>query len=87
MIIQSTNPISMPASRRAASATALGGVPMGVAMPPMFAPNGTARMTPRWNASPARTSRSSGAMIASIMAVVAVLLIHIEKNAVMPSTP
>ena len=64
-------------------ATALGGEPMGVPIPPMFAANGMDRTSPVLPKSSFGNSRRTGVTIVIINSVVAVLLMNIEKTAVM----
>ena len=68
-------------------ATALGGVPIGVPTPPMFAASGMERMKANLAGSSGLNSFITGARIASIKAVVAVLLMNIEKTAVIIINP
>ena len=68
-------------------ATTFGGVPIGVPSPPMFAANGTAMAIAILPGSSESKSAKTGAMIASIIAVVAVLLMNIENSAVIIMTP
>ena len=63
-------------------AIAFGGVPIGVPMPPMFAATGIARTSATLPLPLFSIGLRSGAITANIMAVVAVLLINMEKKAV-----
>ena len=65
----------------------MGGVPIGVAMPPMLAPTGMANTKAVRPRSPSGKTERTGASMASIMAAVAVLLINMEKMAVISSRP
>ncbi len=81
-------PISIPlGSLRNLRAIALGGVPIGVPMPPMLAPTGMARANPILPLPSAGKALSTGARKVSIIAAVAVLLINIEKTAVTRINP
>ena len=73
--------------RGAPRTMALGGVPMGVPMPPMLAAKGTPRARPTRNLSPASRRWMIGRTTAMMVAVVAVLLIHIERMPVMSMRP
>ncbi len=88
--IHEKNGTSTPVSRRRKPIPIrLGGVPTGVAMPPIDAPNDADRRSAAPNrcepcpcvSSPAR----SDSPIGSIIATVAVLLIHIEIAQAMPA--
>ena len=70
-------------------ATPLGGVPIGVAIPPMLAPRGMAmaRAILPFEPLPEGIERSTGARKASIMAAVAVLEMNAEKSAVTRMKP
>ncbi len=68
-------------------ATALGGEPIGVPIPPMFAANGMHRTSAVLPKSSFGNSRRTGVTIVIIKAVVAVLLMNIEKTAVMIIMP
>ena len=63
------------------SAIAFGGVPIGVPIPPRFAAIGMARIKAVLPLSSLGNNFKKGKTIASIIAVVAVLLINIEKHA------
>ena len=65
----------------------LGGVPIGVAIPPMFAPIGMARARAVRSLLPSGIARNTGARKASIIAAVAVLLTNAEKMAVTRMNP
>ena len=60
---------------------------MGVPIPPILAANGIQRTSAFLNGSPESTCARSGTVSVIIMAVVAVLLIHIEKIAVIAISP
>ena len=68
-------------------ATALGGEPMGVPIPPMFAANGMHRTSAVLPKSSCGNSRRTGVTIVIINAVVAVLLMNIEITAVITIIP
>ena len=68
-------------------ATTLGGELMGVPIPPMFAANGMHRTRAVLPKSSFGKSRRTGVTIVIINAVVAVLLMNIEKTAVMTIIP
>ena len=68
-------------------ATALGGEPMGVPIPPMFAANGMHRTSAVLPKSSFGNIRRTGVTIVIINAVVAVLLMNIEKTAVITIIP
>ena len=74
-------------SLRYFKAMALGGVPIGVAMPPMLAPIGIANAMPIRPLPSSGNCFNTGAMNVSIMAAVAVLLINIEKRPVIKRNP
>ena len=83
--VQSPKPMFMfmPAgSFRYFSTIPLGGVPMGVAIPPMLAATGMDRAKPILPLPSAGRAFSTGARKASIMAAVAVLLTNMEKRPV-----
>ncbi len=87
---QSPKPISMfsPAgSFRYFSAMPLGGVPMGVAMPPILAPRGIAMAKAMRPLPFSGNALSTGPRNANIMAAVAVLLMKAEKSAVTTMKP
>ena len=74
-------------SLRNFSAMALGGVPMGVPMPPMFAPMGMANASAMRPLPLAGRLLSTGERNVSIIAAVAVLLRNIEKSPVTSRKP
>src|SRR6056297_946129 len=67
--------------------TALGGVPIGVAIPPIFAAKGTESAIPIRAGSPLSILAIMGIITVIIMAVVAVLLINAESAAVTAINP
>ena len=69
------------------SAIPLGGVPIGVARPPMLAPMGIASASAAVPFSFCGNWRNTGARKVSIMAAVAVLLTNIENRAVTSMKP
>ncbi len=76
------------ASRRSApTATALGGLPTGVAVPPILAAKATPSTSALRNGSLFSSCATSGAAIASIIAVVAVADIHMANSAVITISP
>ena len=89
-IIQSPNPMfmAMPAgSFRNLMAMALGGVPMGVAIPPRLAPTGMARARARRPFPFVGSDFMTGVRKVSIIAAVAVFERNIEKNPVTRMNP
>ena len=78
---------SSPIPCSAFSAIALGGVPIGVPMPPRLAAMGMARAKAARPLSSGVNRASTGVRMASIMAAVAVLLINMEKRAVTDISP
>ncbi len=85
--IHLANEIGTCISARAFTTIALGGVPIGVPIPPIFAPIGIAKAKAIRPLSSLSKIASTGAKIASIIAAVAVLLINIEKMAVTSIKP
>ncbi|OPZ08244.1 MAG: hypothetical protein BWZ10_02696 [candidate division BRC1 bacterium ADurb.BinA364] len=85
--IQRKNEIGWPSCANMLAATALGGVPIIVPMPPILAANGTARTRAFLNGSRPSNREKIGARIAIIIAVVAVLDMNIENSAVVQITP
>ena len=91
--IHCTNPICTPSISLAAPAnTAFGGVPISVALPPIDAAYAMPSMSaipnsygPSWSCG--RNISPTAMPIGNIMAAVAVLLIHIERNAVAIMNP
>ena len=81
------NEMLKPLDWRAPRAIALGGVPIGVPIPPMLAPSGIARAKAALPRSFASNNLSTGPRIASIIAAVAVLLMNMENTAVMIMRP
>ena len=77
----------MPACSSAPFAVALGGVPIGVPMPPRFAATGILRARPIFPLSSAGSFESTGVRRASIIAAVAVLLMNMEKMEIMMRKP
>ena len=74
-------------SLRYLRAMALGGVPMGVPMPPMLAPTGMASARPMRPLPSAGRALSTGVRNEIIMAAVAVLLMNIENSPVTSRKP
>lgn len=66
---------------------ALGGVPMGVPIPPTFEATGIAKANPIFPFPSAGNAFNTGVRKVSIIAAVAVLLINIEKQAVTKIKP
>ena len=87
IITQVPNGMWMPAFCSAASAIALGGVPIGVAMPPMLAPIGIASTTAIRAGSVSGMRAKIGRITVIIIAVVAVLLMKAESTAVASNNP
>src|SRR5690625_3235928 len=85
--IHSMNEIGFPRPARTLAATAFGGVPMIVPIPPIFAENGTASTTAFESFFRAMLPRRYGATIALIIAVVAVFDMNRDKSAVMRMIP
>ena len=85
--IQSRKPMLTPASFSAPRAMPLGGVPIGVAMPPILLPIGMARARAMRPRSFSGNARNTGARNVSIIAAVAVLLTNMEKMAVTSIKP
>ena len=86
IIIQCTKETEMPASPKAPTAIALGGVPTGVPMPPTFAASGIARASPARALPRGRTPRM-GITTVNMVAVVAVLDMNMDSTAVMSISP
>ena len=80
--IQVEKVILIPCSRSAVRAIAFGGVPIGVAIPPIFAATGIDNAIHFLNASSGFSTMTIGTTIVIIIAVVAVLLINADSNAV-----
>ena len=76
-----------PISAMALRAMALGGVPMGVPMPPMLAATGMQSAKAARPRSSGANRESTGARMASIIAAVAVLLMNMENRAVTTMRP
>ena len=85
--IQDRKETGVPASARSPIAMALGVVPMGVPIPPMFAEKGIASMRPRRRLASGGIFRTKGRTVVTMMAVVAVLDIHIDIAAVKTIIP
>ena len=85
--IHSRKPMEYPDFCRKPMATALGGEAMGVPIPPRFAAKGTESVSILRKGSPCGICASIGATRVIIMAVLAVLLIHMEKSAVTSMSP
>ena len=87
-IIHSGKVMSMPLNLfRLSSTIRFGGVPIGVIIPPRFAPTGMASAKAMRPLPSAGNERSTGPRKASIMAAVAVLLTKAENNAVTRMKP
>ena len=78
---------SIPACSRAPLAVALGGVPIGVPIPPRLAATGMDRARPTLPLSSAGSLDSTGVSRASIMAAVAVLDMNMENTEIMSRKP
>src|SRR6056297_4155907 len=86
-IIQLPKATVRPCWFSAAITTAFGGVPIGVAIPPMFAANGMQSAMPIRAGSPDSILAKIGMITVIIIAVVAVLLIKAERTAVTAIKP
>ena len=84
---QSPKVTSIPACSRYPFAVALGGVPIGVPMPPRLAATGMDRARPILPLSSTGSFESTGARRVSIIAAVAVLLMNIENTEIMIRKP
>ncbi len=84
--IQPTNDTASSRADSAPSAIALGGLPTGVPIPPMFAATGMDRATPV-RAGPGGRDAITGTTTANIVAVVAVLDTNIDSDAVITIRP
>ena len=87
IVIQPRNVISCPDCSRKPIAMALGGEPIGVPIPPILDANGMPRIIAFLNGSFPGKVFTTGIATAIISAVVAVLDIHIERNAHMTIIP
>ena len=85
--IHSPKPIPRPMGSRYFNTIPLGGVPMGVAIPPMLAATGIERARPILPLPSAGRAFNTGAKKASIIAAVAVLLMKAEKRPVTTMKP
>ena len=88
IIAQSPKPILIPNRfSKLPLAIALGGVPIGVPIPPILAATGIDKAKPIRPFPSAGSEDNTGVKIANIMVAVAVLLINIEKTAVTKINP
>ena len=87
IIIQSKNDKRMPIPSSAPTAMALGADPIIVPIPPIHAPDGIAMNNAFVNGFSLPKVKNKGVVVAIIMAVVAVLLINIDKTAVVSMMP
>ena len=87
IIIQERKSTRIPFCARKPIARAFGGVPTGVAMPPMTAPKATPSTRAFRNGSPGFDETTTGWIMASMIAVAAVFEIQAYKKAVAAMKP